>query len=442
MNRFHTLAMALSCLFILSACAGPSAKEELQNRDPPPQSEEDGDVAIFEQDGLQFALPASYLDQLLVTSEPAFSSCAGEHFLLNVSEKASVEAGEAGSGGGEGFGYLFGFAVVDRAGMEQLLCMDNPGVDIFATDGDWYYLYTHPTDVRFYRSHEGSLLDHPDWPVWEELNEIGPAVREDFLTRNGLTPYNGGQFLDQPYTYAGEHICLEFYNPSSGENRALSGVLVLSQPATQGPGGIWAVDRWLDKDGYVCLYFPDSGKPASEYYANLQETCGGGERPELLTAVGAAQEFIKDYYGFDAPAEAFQPCGGDTAAFAEANLRFRGLALDVMRGQDVEPLELLNCVGHVTGQNLGSLGSFLYGSEWWPSMEAALQAAAVGTDQQARTRNMMAFCLTLGHGWKECQSEVSAILERQRSADPEAFAAALEEFSEEEQAYIRENTAG
>ncbi|MEY8386405.1 hypothetical protein AALC17_03785 [Oscillospiraceae bacterium 38-13] len=434
MHRYH--ALALACLLILSACGG---EPDLPGREPP-NSAEDEPLTILEQDGLFFALPAQYTDQLTITDEPAFPSYAGERFVLSVSETASIEA--AGASGSDGCGYLFGFAVVDRAGMEQLLCLDYPGIEIFATDGELYYAYTHPTDVRFYRLHEGSLLDHPDWPVWEELAEIGPAVREDFLTRNGLTPYNGGQLLDQPYTYTGEHICLEFYNPPSGENRTLSGVLVLSQPATQGPGGIWAVERWLDEDGNVCLYFPDTGKPAAEYYANLQEFCGGGERPELLTPVGAAQDFIKDYYGFDAPTEAFQPCTGDTAAFAEANLRFRGLALDVMRGQDVEPMELLNCVGHVTGQNLGFLGPFLYGSEWWPSLEAALRAASVGPDQAVRTRNMMAFFLTLKSGWKNAQASISAILETQRSADPEAFAAALEEFSEEDQAYIRENAAG
>lgn len=107
-------------------------------------------------------------------------------------EKASVEAAQAEFGDSMGFGFLFGFLSVDRAGYEQFLEEDGSGMEAFATDGTRYYIYTFPTDVQFYRpdSGDGSGMDTQSeaWKTWEALNELGLAVRADLLQRNGLTP--------------------------------------------------------------------------------------------------------------------------------------------------------------------------------------------------------------------------------------------------------------
>lgn len=108
-----------------------------------------------------------------------------------------------------------------------------------------------------------------------------------------------------------------------------------------------------------------------------------------------------------------------------------------MDGRDVDNEDLLNCAGLVTEETLGILGRSAYASEWWPALRDALEAAAIGDGQQARDRNMLAFFLTIPNIYKE---DLASILQVQAEADFDAFSAALAEFSEEDQTYIRSNT--
>lgn len=435
MRRLSAFALVVACMFALSACGESAVLDASDTSQAPPPSEEP--VTVFSCGGMEVALPSAFLDQLLVETE--FPDAAESWKpLISVYEKTSFEEAQADFGGGCGF--LFGLLAMDQAAFEQSVCSDSPGQEIFATDGERYYACTFPTDVQFYRSgRSGSgLLDHPDWPAWEALNEIGPAVQEDFLTRNGLSAYNETQLLEQPFTYVGNHVYLKYfpYLDVDGDKRPYR-TLVLSQPVIQGEGGVWAVERWLDEYGCVYLYFPDTGKPAAEYYANLQAECDAGQHPELLTPAGAARTFIKNSFDREASPESFAECDGDTAAYTEANLRLRETVLDVMAGREVDGLELLNCMGRITEDNWGTLGRRMYGSEWWPPLRAALEAAAVGGNQQDRDRNLMAFSLAIQNSRADFQEAIGQLFQAQVSADPEAFAAALSEFSQEEQEYIQ-----
>nr|WP_325238693.1 hypothetical protein [uncultured Oscillibacter sp.] len=427
-------AFILVCLLTLSACGGETGSLEPVQTPPPQDGGED--VTVYDCDGLEVALPNEYLDLLLVDTEFPDAQESWKP-LISVYEKDSYEAAMEDFGGGGGF--LFGFLAMDQAAFEQHINADGDSARVFATDGERYYARTGPTDVQFYRSGlSGSgLLDHSDWKTWEKLCELGPLVQDDFLSRNRLSPCNGSQLLEQPFTYAGEHVYLQ-YAPSvdSDGSRSIFDTLILSQPAAQGQGGIWAVERWLS-DGYVSLYFPDTGVPAAEYYSNLQRACDAGKRPELLTPEGAAQAFVRDCFGLETSLEDFEECGADTAAYAKANLHFRGLVLDLMDGRDVDNEDLLNCAGLVTEETLGILGRSAYASEWWPALRDALEAAAIGDGQQARDRNMLAFFLTIPNIYKE---DLASILQVQAEADFDAFSAALAEFSEEDQTYIRSNT--
>lgn len=433
MRRLELFALVLAFLLTLSACGGTEEPDAM--RDPPPQ---DGgeDVTLYDCGGLEVALPNEYLDQLRVDTDFPDAQESWKP-LISVYEKASYEAAMEDFGGGGGF--LFGFLVMDQAAFEQHINADGDFARVFATDGERYYARTGPTDVQFYRSGlSGSgLLDHPDWKTWEKLCEPGSLIQEDFLTRNHLSTYNGSRLLEQPFTYVGEHVYLQ-YAPSvdSDGRRNFFDTLILSQPATQGRGGIWAVERWLS-DGYVSVYFPDTGVPAAEYYSNLQRACDAGKRPELLTPGGAAQAFVKDCFDQEASPEDFEECDADTVAYAKANLYFRKLVLDLMDGRDVDNEDLLNCAGVVTGETLGILGRSAYASEWWPALRGALEAAAIGDGQQARDRNVLAFFLTIPNVYKE---DLASILQTQAQADPGAFTAALAEFSEEDQTYILEST--
>lgn len=207
MKRFFALALLLLLLWGLTACSGSAVPEEPPAppvQDTPPQDplpEEppapegdirtDGDDTLYTCGGVDIALPTEYLELLVVDTDFPDAEESWKP-LLSVYEKASVEAAQAEFGDSMGFGFLFGFLSVDRAGYEQFLEEDGSGMEAFATDGTRYYIYTFPTDVQFYRpdSGGGSGMDTRSeaWKTWETLNELGLAVREDLLQRNGLTP--------------------------------------------------------------------------------------------------------------------------------------------------------------------------------------------------------------------------------------------------------------
>ena len=96
-------------------------------------------------------------------------------------------------------------------------------------------------------------------------------------------------------TFPGEHTMVSF-TASTGETWKL----LLSQPARQGEGGIWCVERWLDGAGSVYYAIPDSYYLAASatyssiegYYKALQESAGNGQRPSLLDPEETAYEYI------------------------------------------------------------------------------------------------------------------------------------------------------
>ncbi len=67
--------------------------------------------------------------------------------------------------------------------------------------------------------------------------------------------------------YSGEHKIAEF-TASTGETWKL----LLSQPASQGDGGIWCVERWMDGQGTVYYDYPNTELSLNEYYTKIQNT--------------------------------------------------------------------------------------------------------------------------------------------------------------------------
>lgn len=437
MRRLEAFALVLACLLTLSACGGETERREpVQN---PPSQDGGEDVTVYDCGGLDAALPNEYLDLLLVDTD--FPD-AGEGWkpLISVYEKESYETAKEEYGGGGGF--LFGFLVMDQAAFEQHISSDGSGIDVFATDGERYYAYTYPTDVQFCRP--GGVIDteSEDWKTWEKLNELGPLVREDFLTRNNLQSFSVQDFLGQ-LDESGDHVVLQYfpYFAAEGEEHVYDHLL-LRQPARQGEGGLWAVDQWLDEHGNQYLYFPDSGKPAAEHYAELQDQCDAGEHPELLTPVGAAEAFVKDYFGHETIEGSFEQVPEVDHGYMEMNQRLQQLMLDLeFRPEEVDGMDLLNCVGEATADNWGALGRSMYGSDWFQPLMDAVEKAAVGEDQQARTRAVMSFFLATFTARTDFSTPLAEILNAQGEADFTAFTAALAEFSEEDQTRIRFNTA-
>lgn len=427
MRRLKAPALLLAFFLTLSACGGES--------DAPPRDGDGGDAAVYDCGGLQIALPSEYLDLLRVDTD--FPD-AGEGWrpLISVFENASYEAAMEEYGGGGGF--LFGFLVMDQAAFEQHISAGSPGIDIFATDGERYYAYTFPTDVQFCRPGGETDTQSADWKTWEELNKLGPAVREDFLTRNGLQSFTIQDFTAQLSAEDENHVCVRYY-PYFGADGDTSVYyqLLLRQPARQGEGGIWAVDQWLDVFGNQYLYFPDTGKPAAEYYARLQEECDAGERPEYLVPAGAAMAFARDYFGQEAAQGAVcEEAGSVDHAYMERNWRLEDAVTGVLYGQAADEWALLNCVGEADAGSWGVLGRYLYGSDWFTPLMDAVADASIGEDQQARDRAVLSFYLATDGAQTDFHSPLSGILRAQKNMDPDAYQAALEEFSEEEQALL------
>ena len=435
-------AFALVCLLSLTACGGaPPSPEEKPEAGQPPQtggpSEED--VTLYDCGGFQAALPNEYLDLLRVDTE--FPD-AGESWkpLISVYEKASYEAAMEDFGGGGGF--LFGFLVMDQAAFEQHVNYDGDQARVFATDGERYYARTGPTDVQFYRPGGEIDTESEDWKTWEKLNELGPRVQADFLTRNHLQPFTVQDFLSQ-WAEGEDPVCVRYYPyfAKDGDTRIYY-QLLLRQPIRQGEGGVWAVDRWIDKSGSQSLYFPDSGKPAAEHYADLQEQCDAGAHPELLTPAGAAAAFAADYFGHETLDGSFEEVPEVDYGYAERNERLHQMVLDLeFRPEDVDGMDLLSCVGEATADNWGVLGRWMYGSDWFGPLMEAVENAAVGEDQQRRDSMIISCFLATRDARTDFRTPLSAILKTQFEADSQAFLTALGEFSDEEQILI-EDAAG
>ena len=437
MRRLEAFTLVLACLLTLSACGGETDRQE-PVRNPPSQDSGE-DVTVYDCGGLEAALPNEYLDLLLVDTDFPDAQESWKP-LISVYEKASYETAMKEFGGGGGF--LFGFLVMDQAAFEQHISSDGSGADVFATDGERYYAYTYPTDVQFCRPNGEIDTESEDWKTWEALCQLGPLVKEDFLPRNNLQSFSVQDFLGQ-LDEGGDHVVLQYfpYFAESGEERVYDHLL-LRQPARQGEGGLWAVDQWLDEHGNQYLYFPNSGKPAAEYYADLQDQCDAGKHPELLTPVGAAEAFVKDYFSHETTEGSFEQVSEVDHGYMEMNQRLQRLALDLeFQPEEVDDMALLECVGEAAADNWGVLGRSMYGSDWFQPLMDAVEKAAVGQDQQARTRAVMSFFLATFTAQTDFSTPLAEILNAQGEADFDAFTAALAEFPEEDQTLIRFNTA-
>ncbi len=143
-----------------------------------------GAPRIYNNLGYRLQIPAE-CDHLLLTTVCPLNS-AGK--LFTVSEKASMAASGTDREK-EGMGWLFSIARISEAKMHNLVCMDMSGAELFARDDKGnYFIYYHPTDVRFHR--KTPELMKQDASIWSRLTQWADvSVRKTFLKTNpGLTP--------------------------------------------------------------------------------------------------------------------------------------------------------------------------------------------------------------------------------------------------------------
>lgn len=150
-------------------------------------------VTLYNCGPIQIAIPNKYLSQLVVETNQ--NGRNGYQPLMNVYEKASMDAAKADFGDSGGYGFLFGFGAVEAEDLQDYLDLDIPGRTLFAQDGSRYYVYAVPTDFRFYRSGGES---ETELDAWDTLNSLGPQIREDIINRCGLSPYSGSTAIQLP----------------------------------------------------------------------------------------------------------------------------------------------------------------------------------------------------------------------------------------------------
>ena len=337
------LSLCLTGLLLLTAGCG-----QAEPVSPAPETPSEETAEPIDPHSLKIEIPEKYRDLLIVTTE--FEE-TDEHWasLLSVQEKASVEAMEKDYGSGAGGGFLFGISAMDQVGFEQFLQYDYSGCDVFARDETWYYAKTYPTDVQFYRSGDMFDTQSEDWKQWETLNALGDQVWQDFMDRNGLTPYSQWEVRNRPFTWEGNHAYAKYYTYYNFDgSKSEFNTLLLSQPVKQGAGGLWCVERFYDEYGNLCLYFPESDVPAAEYYAALQSECDAGLHPELLTPLGAARDFVSSSgrYSDTATDENVELMDGIDSDYSQTNQRMsRVIASLLVWPDEVTDQEVLDCVG-------------------------------------------------------------------------------------------------
>ena len=449
MVKKRVLCLLLTGL-LLSGCAQsspsisntPTAPESSAPPDAPAvQTAPEQAVAVYDFDTVQIALPMEHWEQIIVETGP--DDCEADQplyprTLMTVYEKASVEAAEADFGDAADIGFLWGFCELDEATFQDHLAFEPPGSTLFAKKDGLYYAYLYPTDVQFYRSGDLADATAEDWAQWEMLNTLGAEVCRDFIERNELEPCSARDFYDRPFTWDGANAYVQYYPyyTFDGSKREFD-TLVLSQPARQGEGGIWCVERVYDVYGTPSLHFPDGDIPAAEYYAALQAECDAGLHSELLTPLGAAGHFVSESlrHSEDISSENLVLTDDLDDDYMETNrIMSQTIVALLVRPDTVTDAEVLECIGRFRADTWGVMGRYNYGSDWWTPLQEALKRCAAGSGQTERNTAMMHFYCT---SYGPYADFIGKLLQAQQEADPAAFEEALMERSSNEQAILR-----
>lgn len=208
--------------------------------------------------------------------------------LFDIYESASIEAGQKIHPEEDwGDGWLFGIAVADQIGFEELLGMDIPGYSVIAQNDNKYYIYTHPTDVRLMRednNYESGIKE------WSMLCDWANSMKDTIVVDNDLLPVS---IMNMNFTYDSDHKYFEY------KNELTHNIIVLSQPVQQGENGIWCVERveeyYNGEIMYTRLIFPIAlgiEKTAHQYYVELQEAVDKGESLNALNYEKVLEEFL------------------------------------------------------------------------------------------------------------------------------------------------------
>lgn len=215
------------------------------------------------------------------------------------------------------FGWLLDVEQWDQADFEKHLCADDTsGKFCFAQDESHYYAVFFPADVRFspengdgYQAIQESLLE------W---------AKNTVLSFDGIEPLDEQAVRNRPFTYEGSHLDAVYY-PYYAVNgdKNVAWTFVLTQPVTQGNGGIWCVERWRDAGEFpnTHLVRPDTDLTSAEYYADLQKQADRGEADWAMDPMEVCLRFAHAFDGghLGASADSFSLGGAYSSVPGSAN---------------------------------------------------------------------------------------------------------------------------
>ena len=205
----------------------------------------------YENGGLRLEIQPRYND--LITVETPESDENG--VLFSVSEIASLEAG-----GYDGAGWLFAIGRVSEDRLHELLCMDMSGAEVFARDGDGnYYIYYHPTDVRYERATPEEM--ERDQDQWRMLGEWAINIPDTLTDKNeGLEYFYRGNTVLDMYLARAAYDEDTRYTVSATELGPAEAEDFDAAPYAEAlmDAGFFETSRDEAPDGeYVCLTFPE-----------------------------------------------------------------------------------------------------------------------------------------------------------------------------------------
>ena len=280
MKKIILITLILCLCLSLAACGGTAeetpAQEEQTAAETVPQTEKT-DVVSYTNGGLILNVPAEYDGLVQVTTPEA----AEDGTLFSVSELASLEWGEKQHPGEDwGDGWLFGIGRIDEDALHEMLCYDMSGAIPFAEDGAGsYYVYYHPTDVRFVRESYDIDPDSADWQQWGALNEWAWTMQDTFAADNGLTLCSFTNtaadmclaqvaYMDEPYTLTALDygtLTAENVDVSVYPDRLLDGVTFEMVESSRRPDGEYIILE-LPQTGERLEFFLAEGNYVRENY--------------------------------------------------------------------------------------------------------------------------------------------------------------------------------
>lgn len=216
---------------------------------------------VYDYGAISIVIPKEYEERLYREISATADDEDGE--IIKVSELASREAAEAMGEDPEGAGELFSIVRVSEDKLHEMMTGDMSGQEVFAEDQNGkYYLYCHPTDVRYYRATPEEMAE--DQEEWTELNEWAyGSVRDDIISNTeGLLPVS--------YTNTALDIALarilyqneKNYTVSTTEFGPLEPGDVDAKPYAERlmeGGFVYAEDAEVPDGEYVVLDFPEDG---------------------------------------------------------------------------------------------------------------------------------------------------------------------------------------